>query len=64
MKILAFSGSSSSISINRELVKFVLKDFQDADISLIDLNDFDMPVFSTDRKKKGFPMKRTGFRTN
>ncbi|WPO83576.1 NADPH-dependent FMN reductase [Chryseobacterium sp. JJR-5R] len=55
MKILAFAGSSSSASINRELVKFVLKDFQDADISLIDLNDFDMPVFSTDREKNGFP---------
>lgn len=55
MKILAFAGSTSSTSINKELVKFVLKDFQDADISLIDLNDFDMPVFSVDREKKGFP---------
>lgn len=55
MKILAFAGSSSSTSINRELFKFVLKDFQDADISLIDLNDFDMPVCSTDREKNGFP---------
>lgn len=55
MKILAFAGSTSSTSINRELVKFVLKDFQDTDINLIDLNDFDMPVFSVDREKKGFP---------
>lgn len=55
MKILAFAGSTSSTSINRELVKFVLKDFQDDEINLIDLNDFDMPVFSVDREKKGFP---------
>ncbi len=55
MKILAFAGSISSTSINRELVKFVLKDFQDHDINLIDLNDFDMPVFSVDLEKKGFP---------
>lgn len=55
MKILAFAGSTSSTSINRELVKFVLKDFQEADINLIDLNDFDMPVFSVDREKQGFP---------
>ena len=55
MKILAFAGSTSSTSINRELVKFVLKDFQDHEINLIDLNDFDMPVFSVDREKKGFP---------
>ncbi len=55
MKILAFAGSTSSTSINRELVKFVLKDFQDHEINLIDLNDFDMPVFSVDLEKKGFP---------
>jgi NAD(P)H-dependent FMN reductase len=55
MKILAFAGSTSSTSINRELVKFVLKDFQNEEINLIDLNDFDMPVFSVDREKKGFP---------
>jgi len=55
MKILAFAGSTSSTSINRELVKFVLKNFQDDEINLIDLNDFDMPVFSVDREKKGFP---------
>lgn len=55
MKILAFAGSTSSTSINRELVKFVLRDFQEDEINLIDLNDFDMPVFSVDREKKGFP---------
>lgn len=55
MKILAFAGSSSSTSINRELVKFVLKDFQNEDINLIDLNDYTMPVFSVDLEKKGFP---------
>lgn len=55
MKILAFAGSSSSTSINRELVKFVLKDFKEEKINLIDLNDFTMPVFSVDLEKKGFP---------
>ncbi|MEY8761588.1 NADPH-dependent FMN reductase [Chryseobacterium tongliaoense] len=55
MKILAFAGSTSSTSINRELVKFVLKSFQDENINLIDLNDFSMPVFSVDLEKKGFP---------
>lgn len=55
MKILAFAGSTSSTSINRELVKFVLKDFKDEEINLIDLNDFSMPVFSVDLEKKGFP---------
>jgi NAD(P)H-dependent FMN reductase len=55
MKILAFAGSSSSTSINRELVKFVLRSFPDDEINLLDLNDFEMPVFSIDKEKKGFP---------
>ncbi len=55
MKILAFAGSTSSTSINRELVKFVLKSFQENEINLIDLNDYSMPVFSVDLEKKGFP---------
>lgn len=55
MKILAFAGSTSSTSINRELVKFVLKDFQEEEINLIDLNEFTMPIFSVDLEKKGFP---------
>lgn len=61
MKILAFAGSTSSTSINRELVKFVLKNFQDEEINLIDLNDFNMPVFSVDREKKGFPDEAYNF---
>ncbi|SFN21556.1 NAD(P)H-dependent FMN reductase [Chryseobacterium oleae] len=61
MKILAFAGSTSSTSINRELVKFVLKDFQDEEINLIDLNDFTMPVFSVDLEKKGFPAEAHNF---
>ncbi|PQA96823.1 NADPH-dependent FMN reductase [Chryseobacterium shigense] len=61
MKILAFAGSTSSTSINRELVKFVLKDFHDEDINLIDLNDFTMPVFSVDLEKKGFPDEAHNF---
>lgn len=61
MKILAFAGSSSSTSINRELVKFVLKDFQEDEINLIDLNDFNMPVFSVDLEKRVSRMKHTGF---
>lgn len=61
MKILAFAGSTSSTSINRELVKFVLKSFSGDEINLIDLNDFDMPVFSVDREKNGFPDEAHNF---
>lgn len=61
MKILAFAGSTSSTSINRELVKFVLKDFREEEVNLIDLNDFTMPVFSVDLEKKGFPDEAHSF---
>lgn len=61
MKILAFAGSTSSTSINKELVKFVLKSFQEDEINLIDLNDFSMPVFSVDLEKKGFPNEAHNF---
>jgi NAD(P)H-dependent FMN reductase len=61
MKILAFAGSTSSTSINRELVKFVLKSFKEDEINFIDLNDFSMPVFSVDLEKKGFPDEAHSF---
>lgn len=61
MKILAFAGSTSSTSINKELVKFVLKSFQEDEINLIDLNNFSMPVFSVDLEKKGFPDEAHNF---
>lgn len=61
MKILAFAGSSSSTSRNKELVKYVLKQFTEHDINLLDLKDFDMPVFSIDREKDGFPQEAHHF---
>lgn len=55
MKILAFAGSSSTTSINRELVKFALTYFKSSEINLLDLNDFEMALYSIDKEKKGFP---------
>ncbi len=59
MKILAFAGSSSSTSRNKELVKYVLKRFTEHDINLLDLKDFDMPVFRWTAKKMGFRRRLT-----
>lgn len=62
-KIIAFAGSTSSASINRKLVSFVLSQMEDFDIELLDLNDFEMPIFSVDREKElGFPEKAHHFR--
>jgi len=64
MKIFAFAGSNSSTSINKELVKFVLKSFPNEEINLIDLNDYLMPVFSVDLEKNGFPEEAYRFLKN
>lgn len=54
MKILAFGGSPSKKSINRKLANFVASLFTDAQITHLDLNNFEMPIFSVDRE---FPMR-------
>ena len=64
MKILAFAGSTSSTSRNRELVKYVLKSFKNDEINLIDLNDYEMPIFSVDREKNGYPDEAKKFLKN
>ncbi|MCO5260667.1 MAG: NAD(P)H-dependent oxidoreductase [Crocinitomicaceae bacterium] len=57
MKIVAFAGSISSTSINKKMVKYALNNFKNAEINLLDLNDFEMPIYSEDREKNGFPDK-------
>lgn len=64
MKVFAFAGSNSSTSINKQLVKFVLKSFSDHEINLIDLNDYNMPIFSVDLEKNGFPKEAHRFLDN
>ena len=55
-KIVAFAASSSSTSINKQLVEFVLTYFPDYEVDLLDLNDYEMPLFSVDRARDtGFP---------
>lgn len=61
MKLLAFAGSSSRHSINHELVKFTLKSFPEAEVNLLDLNDFEMPLFSVDREREDFPPQAQQF---
>ena len=64
MKIFAFAGSNSSTSINKKLVVFSLRSFPNDQINLIDLNDYEMPLFSVDREKNGFPKEASLFLEN
>lgn len=56
MKILAFAGSSSSTSINKALVRYAANLIDGAEVELIDLRDYAMPLFSEDLEKEiGLP---------
>lgn len=50
MKILAFAASSSSKSINKKLAYYAAKQFDGAEIELLDINDYELPLFSEDRE--------------
>ena len=55
-KILAFGASNSSDSINKQLAKYASKQFKKVTVDLLDLNDYEMPIYSKDLEKKdGFP---------
>lgn len=62
MKILAFAGSNSKESINKKLVTYVARQFSGSDTEIVDLNDFEMPIYSEDREKQdGIPEKALEF---
>lgn len=55
-KILAFGASNSKNSINKKLASFAAQQIEDAAVNLIDLNDYEMPIYSIDREKEsGYP---------
>ena len=51
-KIIAFGGSSSKYSINKQLAVYAANLFSNATVELLDLNDYEMPIYSVDREKE------------
>jgi NAD(P)H-dependent FMN reductase len=51
-KIIAFGGSSSRSSINKQLAIYTANLFQNVEVEILDLNDYEMPVFSVDKEKE------------
>ena len=51
-KIIAFGGSSSKNSINKQLATYAANLFKNVEIEVLDLNDYEMPVFSVDKEKE------------
>jgi len=48
MKIIAFGASYSKASINKQLVSFAAKQFDQAEIEVLDLNQYQLPLFTVD----------------
>ena len=51
-KIIAFGASNSETSINKQLATFAANQFQNASVEILDLNDYEMPIFSVDKEKE------------
>lgn len=52
MNVLAFAASNSRHSINKALVSYAAT-LINSEVELIDLNDYEMPLYSVDREKEG-----------
>lgn len=50
MKILAFAATNSTQSINRKLLSYASTLIEDADLEVLDINDYEMPLYSSDRE--------------
>jgi len=62
MNILAFSTSGSSTSINKQLLLSVLDHFHSGDIELVDLNDYELTIYNSDKEQRdGIPAKAIEF---
>jgi chromate reductase len=61
--ILAIGGSSSKQSINKKLAGYTANQVENATVVILDLNDFEMPVFSVDvEAESGSPEAAGRFR--
>lgn len=52
MNILALAASNSKNSINKQLVGYAASMLSSADIDMIDIHDYELPIFSVDREKE------------
>ncbi|MEZ4792290.1 MAG: NAD(P)H-dependent oxidoreductase [Gelidibacter sp.] len=60
--VLAFAGSNSSHSINKQLATYASSLVKDAKVTILDLNDFDLPIYSKDfEAKNGIPVNAKKF---
>jgi len=51
-KILTFGASNSRKSINKQFATYAANELNKLDVKMLDLNDFEMPIFSIDRENE------------
>ena len=62
MNVLAFAASSSKKSINKQLVTYASSLLENAVVEVLDLNDYEMPLFSEDKEAEiGQPLPARQF---
>lgn len=62
MKILAIAGSNSDTSINKQLVSYAASLIENAEVEVVDMNDFEMPIYKHQREvESGVPQQAIDF---
>ena len=62
-KIVAFGASSSSNSINKRLATYAAQQIQNSNVVILDLNNFEMPIYSEDSERlNGIPKEAYNFK--
>lgn len=52
MKVVAYGASTSSTSINKALATYAAKQIGGAEVTVLDINDYPVPMFSEDKEKE------------
>lgn len=61
-KIIAFAGSNSKNSINKQLANYAANLVEEVKIRVLDLNDYQLPLYGIDiESEKGIPENATKF---
>lgn len=64
-KVIAFGASNSPSSINKKLAVFTANQLKDVVVSILDLNDFELPVYSPALERdSGVPDEAKAFATH
>ncbi|TDO97303.1 NADPH-dependent FMN reductase [Marinomonas balearica] len=61
MKLLAFAASNSKKSINKQLATYAASLVEATEVEILDINDYEMPIYSPERNEEGIPELATKF---